>query len=115
MRFTTLITTLPIALLLPYFQHVKANNSIPITIEIHFDQHRFNPEKIEIHAGLPFVIRVVNSSKERIEFESFKLNREKVVDPGQTIVVHLPGLRAGRYDFFDDFHDDVPEGVIVAR
>jgi hypothetical protein len=29
--------------------------------------------------------------------------------------VRLPALRAGSYDFFDDFHPDVPEGTIVAE
>ena len=58
----------------------------------------------------PLLLTVVNSSRERIEFESFKLNREKVVGPGETVTVHLPPLHAGTYDFFDDFHPDVPEG-----
>ena len=85
------------------------------SIEIRFDQHRFTPSKVEVPAGVPLTIRVVNVSRERIEFESFKLNREKVVEPGASIVVQLPALRAGSYDFYDDFHDDVPEGTIVAR
>jgi Cupredoxin-like domain len=59
--------------------------------------------------------KVINASKEAIEFESFTLNREKVVTPGETIIVHLPALRPGSYDFYDDFHQDVPEGSIVAK
>ena len=66
-------------------------------------------------AGQPLTIQVVNVSKETIEFESFKLNREKAIQPGETIVVHLPALSAGSYDFYDDFHQDVPQGSIVAK
>lgn len=84
-------------------------------IEIRFEHHRFSPEKVEVPAGVPLALRVINASNERIEFESFKLNREKVVAPNATLVVHLPALRPGRYDFFDDFHSDVPEGTIVAH
>jgi len=84
-------------------------------LEIRFSEHHFTPQTLAVPAGLPLQIVVVNSSKERIEFESFKLNREKVVGPGETITLHLPALRAGRYDFFDDFHADVPEGAIVAK
>lgn len=73
------------------------------------------PQKLVVPAGQPVVLTVVNSSRERIEFESFKLNREKVVGPGETVTVHLPPLRAGTYDFFDDFHSDVPEGSILAK
>ena len=86
-----------------------------VAFEIRFADHRFTPQTLVVPAGQPLVLTVVNSSRERIEFESFKLNREKVVGPGETITVRLPALRAGTYDFFDDFHGDVPEGAIVAR
>jgi len=102
-------------ILVAIYQPVRAEKSAPIVIEINFNHHQFTPQKIEISAGQSVVIRVVNASQERIEFESFKLNREKVVEPGRTVTVHLPALAPGSYDFFDDFHDDVPEGVIVAR
>jgi heme/copper-type cytochrome/quinol oxidase subunit 2 len=85
------------------------------SFEIRFSDHRFMPQKLVVPAGQPVVLTVVNSSRERIEFESFKLNREKVVGPGETVTVHLPPLRAGTYDFFDDFHSDVPEGSILAK
>ena len=87
----------------------------PNPVEIRFTQHHFVPQKIEVPAGEPLAIHVVNASRERIEFESFKLNREKVVEPGASIVMEIPALRAGTYDFYDDFHDDVPEGTITAR
>jgi hypothetical protein len=84
-------------------------------LEIHFKDHHFAPQKIDVPAGIPLLVRVLNDSGERIEFESFKLNREKVVEPGQSILVHLPALKPGTYDFFDDFHSDVPEGEIAAK
>ncbi len=83
--------------------------------EIRFTEHRFSPQTLVVPAGQLLQVRVVNSSKERIEFESFDLNREKVIEPGESVTLRLPALRAGRYDFFDDFHDDVPEGVIIAK
>ena len=89
--------------------------SHPRPVEIRFIHHHFVPEKIEVPAGVPLTIHVMNASRERIEFESFKLNREKVVAPGASIVVEIPALRADSYDFYDDFHDDVPEGTIIAR
>lgn len=85
------------------------------TIEIRYADRRFTPLEIEVPAQQALTLKVINTSKERIEFESFRLNREKVVGPGETLVLHLPPLKAGSYDFFDDFHDNVPEGTIVAR
>jgi plastocyanin len=83
--------------------------------EIRFENHKFTPQTLTVPSGQKLTIKVVNASNETIEFESFKLNREKVVTPGQTITVHLPELSAGAYDFYDDFHQEVPQGSIVAK
>lgn len=83
--------------------------------ELRFENHRFTPLTLTVPQGQPLSVKVFNASKETIEFESFKLNREKAVGPGETIIVHLPALSAGTYDFYDDFHQDVPEGSIIAR
>jgi hypothetical protein len=83
--------------------------------EIRYENHRFMPRSLVVPAGCQVRIKVVNLSAERIEFESFKLNREKVIEPGKEVTVDLPPLKAGNYDFYDDFHADVPEGEIVAR
>jgi hypothetical protein len=83
--------------------------------ELRFENHQFTPRNLEVPSGHPLVIKVLNASKETIEFESFKLNREKVVEPGETITVRLPALSPGTYDFYDDFHQDVPQGIITAK
>jgi hypothetical protein len=83
--------------------------------ELRFENHQFTPRTLTVPCGQRLNIKVVNASKETIEFESFKLNREKVVTPGESITVHLPELTAGDYDFYDDFHQDVPQGSIVAK
>jgi hypothetical protein len=84
-------------------------------IELRFENRSFMPQTITVPANQPVTLRITNASKEAIEFESFKLNREKVVGPGETIVVRLPALRPGSYDFYDDFHQDVPAGSIIAK
>lgn len=85
------------------------------TFEIRFDHHHFTPQTFEVPAGQPLVLKVTNASAETIEFESFKLNREVAMTPGETITVRLPALGPGSYDFYDDFHQDVSEGAIVAK
>jgi plastocyanin len=89
----------------------RADNAI----ELRFAGHRFSPANLSVPVGEAVTIKVVNASNETIEFESFRLNREKAVQPGETISVHLPALTAGSYDFYDDFHQDVPQGSIVAK
>ena len=83
--------------------------------EIRFENHQFTPQSLTVPAGHALTIKVVNASNETIEFESFKLNREKALSPGESITVGLPALSAGNYDFYDDFHQDVREGSIVAK
>ena len=84
-------------------------------VELRYENRRFAPQTITVPANRPFRVKVINASKETIEFESFKLNRERVIGPGETITVNVPALSPGNYDFYDDFHGDVPEGVMVAK
>lgn len=104
-----------ISLLLFPMIHLVAKEAPDQVFEIRFEKHHFTPLNLVVPAGQQVRIRVVNSSAETIEFESFKLNREKVIEPGKTVTVDLQPLKAGSYDFYDDFHADVPEGEIVAR
>ena len=90
----------------------RADNS---AMELRFEGHGFSPAILNVPAGEAVTIKIINASNEPIEFESFKLNREKAVQPGQSIAVRLPAMSAGSYDFYDDFHQDVPQGSIVAR
>jgi DMSO/TMAO reductase YedYZ molybdopterin-dependent catalytic subunit len=82
---------------------------------IKFQNHQWSPLNVTVPANQAMTIQVVNASNETIEFESFKLNRETAMTPGETITVHLPALSPGNYDFYDDFHQDVPQGSIVAK
>jgi len=84
-------------------------------IELRYEGHRFSPTNLAVPAGKAVTVRLTNASNETIEFESFRLNREKTVQPGEAIAVRLPALSAGSYDFYDDLHQDVPQGSIVAK
>ena len=78
--------------------------------------HKFQPERLEVPAGVKFKLTVKNDDPTAEEFESFELNREKVVPPGKEIPVFLGPLDPGRqYPFFGDFHRDTARGVLVAK
>jgi plastocyanin len=93
----------------------SATQAADTVVAVQFKDHRFTPQNLTVPAGQPLALKVVNASKETIEFESFKLNREVAMTPGETVTVRLPALSPGSYDFYDDFHQDVPEGAIVAK
>ncbi len=83
--------------------------------QLTFTKGHFEPAKLDVAAGTPMKLTVINEGDSAIEFESFELNRERVVQPGQTITVKLPKLDPGQYHFFDDFHHEVAQGTITAR
>ncbi|HKV56067.1 MAG TPA: cupredoxin domain-containing protein [Candidatus Binataceae bacterium] len=102
-------TTAAIAFALP----VLADNAT--MTEVRFQHGVFEPSQVTVDANKPFKVKVTNSGAAAIEFESFELHRERVVPPGETITVFMPSLSPGSYQFFDDFHHEVPKGVIVSK
>jgi Cupredoxin-like domain len=106
---------LALNLMLVFAGGVAAGTPTDDVVELRFENRKFIPQTLNVPANRPFKIKVVNASKEAIEFESFKVNREKVVGPGETATINIPALKPGSYDFYDDFHRDVPEGTIVAK
>jgi hypothetical protein len=82
-------------------QNAAAGDSV---LAIRFDDtHRFTPQTLAAHAGQPLAIKVVNASNETIEFESFKLNREIAMTPGETRTVWLPALSPAATTFTTTF------------
>jgi heme/copper-type cytochrome/quinol oxidase subunit 2 len=74
----------------------------------------FEPGELEVPAGQRIELHVRNTDATASEFESFELHREKVVPAGQEVVLYIGPLRAGSYEFFDDFNPRA-RGHIVAR
>jgi len=94
------------------FSSARADDAQP---QLKFANGHFEPASLNVAAGTPIRLTVLNQDTSPIEFESFELNRERVVQPGQTITVKLPKLDPGQYHFFDDFHHEVAQGTITAR
>jgi plastocyanin len=77
--------------------------------------HRFEPAELTVPAGVKVRLLVANQDPTPEEFESYTLNREKVVSPGATVVVFVGPLKPGRYEFFGDFHPDSARGWLVVQ
>jgi len=95
-----------------FAEMAQADDTPHLTIR----DHKFQPERLEVPAGVKFRLSVKNDDPTAEEFESFELNREKVVPPGKEIPVFLGPLESGKqYPFFGDFHRDTAKGVLVAK
>jgi len=85
-----------------------------VTVPLSVRDGGFEPLELKTPSGAKVRIEVTNETGVAIEFESFELNRERVVQPGQKVAVYLSGLSPGRYEFFDDFHPE-RKGTLVAE
>lgn len=77
--------------------------------------HQFNPPQLTIPAGRKIQITVDNQDPTVEEFESFDLNREKIVSGHKKIIVFIGPLKQGTYKYFGDFHQKTAQGIIVAQ
>jgi plastocyanin len=77
--------------------------------------HHFAPAELAIPANTKVKLNVVNKDATAEEFESHELNREKVVAGNASITVYVGPLKAGRYAYFGDFHQDTAQGVLIVR
>ncbi|TMG96797.1 MAG: cupredoxin domain-containing protein [Betaproteobacteria bacterium] len=77
--------------------------------------HRFEPAELVVPAGQKIKLEVENLDATPEEFESYELNREKVVPAKGTVVIFVGPLKPGRYPFFGDFNKDSAKGVLIAK
>lgn len=93
-------------------EHANAQQSANVAISV--KDHRFQPSQITAPANRPISIKVKNFDTAPMEFESASLRVEKVIAPGTEGVVNVRALAPGRYEFFDDFHQQT-RGVLVVE
>ena len=95
-------------------EHANPQQSASVAISV--KDHRFQPSQITAPANRPISIRVKNLDSAPMEFESASLRVEKlkVIAPGSEGVVNVRALAPGRYEFFDDFHQQT-RGVLVVE
>jgi uncharacterized protein (DUF58 family) len=84
------------------------------TVSVSVKNHRFQPAQIHAPAKVPIELRVKNLDSTAMEFESDTLHVEKVVSGNSEAVIRLQPLNPGRYEFYDDYHQE-STGVLVVR
>jgi plastocyanin len=82
---------------------------------IEIRDHVFTPAELIVPAGKKVKLRIENLDESAEEFESYALNREKIVAGGRKIIVFIGPLKPGRYEFFGDFNPKTAQGVIIAK
>lgn len=84
-------------------------------IELVIKDHLFFPSVVEVPAGQKIRLRIINQDSTPEEFESYELNREKVIAGNRETVIFIGPLQPGEYPFFGEFNPRTAQGKVVAR
>ena len=77
--------------------------------------HQFQPAELVVPSGTKIKLRIDNQDSTPEEFDSYLLNREKVIAAHSTGIIFIGPLTPGRYPFTGEFHQATAQGVIVAQ
>jgi len=82
------------------------------TFTLEIRDHLFLPAELVIPAGTKVRLIVINRDATPEEFESYELNREKVILGGTQAVIFVGPLQAGTYPFFGEFNPQTAQGIL---
>ena len=83
--------------------------------QIEIRNHLFQPSTLVIPAGVKIKLIISNRDSSPEEFESYELNREKVIMGNTQSVVFIGPLEPGEYPFFGEFNPKTAQGIIIAE
>ena len=84
-------------------------------IQVEIRDHLFYPAVIEVPAGQKIRLFIINSDATPEEFESYELNREKVIPGKGKSVIFIGPLEPGEYPFFGEFYPKTAQGRVIAK
>ena len=99
-----------ILLMLPLYVSAAENEYIIV-----IQNHQFQPREIIVPAAKKIKLLIENKDATPEEFESYSLNREKIIGANSAIKIYLGPLAPGRYPFFGEFNKATAQGVIIAQ
>jgi hypothetical protein len=110
-KLSHLTVALFLALTLSIGPALAGDETYTITIK----DHRFDPVDLEIPAGKKVKLLIKNLDPTPEEFESYDLNREKIIVGGREGTIYVGPLDAGTYEYFGEFNPDTAQGRIIAK
>ena len=82
------------------------------TFSLEIRGHLFYPSELVLPADTKVKLVVTNLDPTPEEFESYELNREKVIMGGTEAVIFLGPLEPGTYPFFGEFNPKTAQGTV---
>lgn len=104
-------TALALALFLATGPAQAADPGLSLVIK----NHRFEPAQLRVPAGQRVKLSVHNQDATPEEFDSYSLNREKVVPGGTKATLFIGPLEPGTYEFVGEYNEATAKGVVIAE
>ena len=86
-----------------------------LEVEIQIREHLFYPSEFTVPAGKKVKLIIYNQDATPEEFDSYELNREKVIMGRARGIVFIGPLKPGEYPFFGEFNPKTALGKIVVE
>ena len=93
---------------------ISAEAAAPV-FEIEIRNHLFVPAELTVPAGVKIKLIVYNRDPTPEEFESYELNREKVIMGSSKATIFIGPLKPGEYPFFGEFYPKTAQGKVIAE
>ncbi len=114
MSRATRLSLQTLILLVCSFGFVSAQAGKPV-VEIEIRDHLFWPSEVIVPANTKIKLLVYNRDPTSEEFESYELNREKVIMGNRKGVIFIGPLLPGVYPFFGEFHPETAQGKVIVE
>jgi len=106
LRLMHVLSSFSLLLALPLLAETKV-------FDIYLKDHLFTPSILYVPAGEKVKLMIHNQDPTPEEFESFSLNREKVILGQGKGVVFIGPLQPGEHPFIGEYNPDTARGTIV--
>lgn len=103
-----------ILLLLAHATSSLAATDAPI-YQLTLKDHKFSPAELTIPANTKVKVSVKNLDATAAEFESKDFKVEKTIAGGKEASFFIGPLKAGSYEFHDEFHEDVSKSRLIVK
>jgi len=113
MRSQSPVIALCLGLLLSFTTSAQAEE--PLIVALTLKDHKFSPLEPIIPAGKPLRLLIKNLDNTPAEFESDDFTAEKIIPAGGQGVILVAPLKAGKYEFHDEYHEAVSKTFLVVQ
>jgi sRNA-binding regulator protein Hfq len=94
---------------------LSANANAADEYTIMIKNHVFTPAQLTVPADKKIKLIIENQDATPEEFESYPLNREKVIAANGKASVYVGPLKPGRYPFFGEFNEATAQGTLIVE